>query len=205
MKTLTGTKGTATLLLISWCLAVGLFGHVTPAESQEVQDLIAEMYSNPWRGPERRSVSPTVWNFNLTSPMTRLLEIGAVAQENLLNKLSEQQIKDQVIFLLGGIGNEDVVGPIIDAMIDRGAMAETPNAARINLSANLALTNLTVADVIWPYGGGTVFERCTDNPKSCWQKWWQDNRDTFSVRVVRRDRNYGNYPNYGAYRQVTAR
>lgn len=189
------------LILIFSVFTVALPGHFNTSMAQEAGDPIAEMYNNPWRGPRRVSESPIAWDFSFTRPIKKLLESGSVNQNELLKKLSDQRIKDQVIFVLGEIGNEDVIGPIIDAMIDKAAMAQTPNSDRINLTANLALTNLTVADVIWPHRVGTVNELCTDDPKSCWQKWWRDNRDTFTVRGVRAKRHLENWPTYGYLRQ----
>lgn len=84
----------------------------------------------------------------------------------------------------------------------KSASREKPSAwsTRVLTAGNLALTNLTVADVIWHYGGGVVIDRCPDNPADCWDHWWDQNQATFSVRGVKASRRYGNYPNYGIYR-----
>ncbi len=194
-------RSTVTLVLVLLWLAVNVQGQVKSTVEQKVMDLIVQLYSNPWRGPERQSISPTLWNFNLTKPMRGILDLGSASREELLNYLSDSRIKDQVIFLLGGVGDEYVIDSIIEAMIDKSQMENTPNADRINLIANLALTNITVADVVWPHGGGTVFELCPDNPKDCWRKWWEKNKSTFTVKGITQSRNYGNYPNYGIYKR----
>jgi hypothetical protein len=130
----------------------------------------------------------------------KILQIGAPAQDALLKKLDDPQIKDQVIFLLGGVGDERAVGPIIDSMVAAPEVGKVPQAERINRSANLALTNITVADVIWHHGGGIVTERCPEGPKECWMEWWKANQSTFSVSRITQSRRYSNYPNYGIYR-----
>jgi hypothetical protein len=79
-------------------------------------------------------------------------------------------------------------------------MRNSPDAVRINGLANLALTNITVSDVIWHHGGGMPHDNCPDDPKSCWYAWWIKNRNTFSVSATP-SRNYSNYPNYGIYQQ----
>src|SRR5205807_910111 len=107
--------------------------------------------------------------------------------------LDDQQIKDHVIILLGGVGNERAVEPIIHAMAEKG---ENPEQKRLNLIANLALTNITVSDVIWHHGGGFTIAKCPDDPKSCWSAWWLKNRTAFKVTETP-NRNYSNYPNYG--------
>ena len=133
--------------------------------------------------------------------MQKILNIGTPSQNALLEKLDDAAIKAQVIILLGGVGDERAVGPIIDAMVARRDVASTPDAVKINLAANLALTNITVADVIWHHGGGIEIRRCPDNPKECWAAWWKKNRAAFSVKGITQSRRYTNYPNYGIYRQ----
>jgi len=141
--------------------------------------------------------NPTHWQFNFTEPMIRLLQVGPAAQKILLQYLNDQRIKDHVIILLGGVGDERSVGPIIDAMPNKG---EDAGQKRLNLIANLALTNITVSDVIWYHGGGFLVTKCPDNPKSCWGAWWLKNENTFKVTEAP-SRNYSNYPNYGIYQQ----
>jgi len=132
--------------------------------------------------------------------MQKILEIGSPAQELLLERINDSQIKDQVIILLGGIGDERAVATVIGAMVENKTMF-MPNGDRINLSLNLALTNITVADVIWHHGGGIEIRKCPDNPKRCWVKWWKKNKATFTVKGIKQSRRYSNYPNYGIYRQ----
>jgi hypothetical protein len=63
----------------------------------------------------------------------------------------------------------------------------------LNLIVNLALTNITVSDVIWHHGGGITAPKCPNDPKSCWYAWWLKNRNTFKVTAVP-SRNYSNLP-----------
>jgi len=188
----------ATLLAISICV---FSQESVNRRSLDIQSLIADLHNHPWSGGEIIGESPTMWNFAFTEPMLRILEIGSPAQEVLLAKIDDAQIKDQVIILLGGIGDERAVAPIVNAMVTESDMRNVPNAQRINQSANIALTNITVADVIWHHGGGIVIERCPTNPKECWLSWWRRNEATFSVRTIAQSRRYSNYPNYGIYRQ----
>jgi hypothetical protein len=166
----------------------------------EIRDLIAELYTHPWSGVEN-SCSPSCWNFNFTEPMLKILEKGSSAQELLLEKINDTRIKDQVIMLLGGVGDERAIEPIIRAMIAKNKVAVTSNVERINLIANLALTNITVADIIWHYGGGIEVRRCQKDPKQCWVKWWKKNNATFTAKGIKQSRRYSNYPNYGIYKQ----
>ena len=80
------------------------------SKDSDVQDLIAELYTHPWLGPEN-SCSPMCWNFQFTQPMLKILKRGRQAQTALIEKLHDSAIKDQVIILLGGIGDEQAVSP----------------------------------------------------------------------------------------------
>ena len=126
--------------------------------SQEAknQNLISGLYIHPWAGAENYC-SPMCWDFQFTEPMQKILKIGSTTQNTLLENLNDEKIKDQVIILLGGVGDERAVAPIINAMIAKDSIKQTPNAERINLSANLALTNITVSEVIWHHGAASKF------------------------------------------------
>jgi hypothetical protein len=165
----------------------------------QVERLIAELYAHPWEGAEN-SCSPMCWNFRFTDPMLRILEIGRPAQDALLAKLADPAIKDQVVILLGGLGDEGAVGPIINSMVPGDEIAATPNAKKLNLAAVLALTNITVAEVTWHHGGGIEVRKCPDTPKECWEEWWRHNKSTFRVDAITQSRRYSNYPNYGIYK-----
>lgn len=167
-------------------------------EESEVRALIEKMRGTRLSPPQNIS-NPTYWKFNWDETMLRILQAGPAAQNVLLDYLAEYDIQDQVILLLGGVGDENVIQPIIEAMPvpeDR-----SDEARRTNLVANLALTNITQAEVIWHHGGGLTIEHCPDNPKSCWSAWWAQNRATFKVATEKENRNYSNYPNYGIYQQ----
>lgn len=194
-------KNIAIFILISLlsCSSSSNAHNKTVGESEEITKLIAELHKYDWQEPEIMAVSPTIWNFGFTDPMEKILLFGTAAQEPLLEKISDSQIKDQVIILLGGVGDERAIEPIINSMIEVREMDKIPNSKKINLCANLALTNITAADVIWPHSGGPVMENCPFTPKICWEKWWKENKDTFSAYNPQIDRRYSHHPNYGIY------
>ena len=163
----------------------------------EIRTLIEQLRGDGW-GTPRNTGNPTFWQFKFTQPMLRILQAGPAAQEVLLRYLDDQQIKDQIIILLGGVGDERSIVPIIHAMPEKGG--NQGKSRRLNLIANLALTNITVSDVIWHHGGGITVASCPQDPKACWTAWWLKNKDTFKVTAVP-SRNYSNYPNYGIYQQ----
>jgi len=135
--------------------------------------------------------------------MTNILHIGPEAQSALLEKVSDPFIKDRVIVLLGGVGNQEAVAAIIDAMISEDGWRSDPSAIQTNLCANLALTNITFADVIWKNEDSlSPIEQCQDNPKQCWSLWWKENQVSFKSASVDRSRYYRHYPNYGIYQRT---
>ena len=125
-----------------------------------------------------------------------LATVGTPAQDALIESLRDPEIKAQAIILLGGVGDERAVGPIIDAMAG-GRSLKSYGGELINLSANVALTNITAAEVIWHHGGGVAETKPPTDSKRRWQRWWKKNKDTFTVKGSATDRRYSNYPNYG--------
>jgi hypothetical protein len=186
------------LLLISIFSMIHSFPIV--AQEPNVQDLIRELQAHPWEGIYLVAI-PLQWDFRLTEPMRKILEIGPSAQKDLIDNINDPAIKGQIIILLGGVGDERSIGPIIDAMIRKRDLKSTPNSEQINLAANIALTNITVADVIWHYGGGVVQIEPPKDSKERWMKWWKKNQSNFAVKTITKSRNYSNYPNYGIYKQ----
>ena len=172
---------------------------IRPGEisATEIMLLIEQLRNDGWTQPMNIS-NPTLWMFRFTSPMLQILQAGPVAQDVLLEYVNDPQIKDHIIILLGGVGDAKAVGPIISAMADRDEAASSAYAKKVNLAANLALTNITVADVIWHHGGGITIDRCPQDPKSCWVEWWSKHEQDFDVSKTV-SRRYSNYPDYGIY------
>jgi hypothetical protein len=175
---------------------------IVPARitDREIFDLIEELRSHRWSGPENRT-NPTHWIFSFTDPMLKILQAGSSAQDILVQYLDDREIKDQIIILLGGVGDERVVGSIIQGMPTPAETYWSADAKKINLIANLALTNITVSETIWHHGGGITVDACPQDPKYCWHSWWAQNKDTFRVAAGTANRRYSNYPNYGIYQQ----
>ena len=165
----------------------------------DIEALVNQLRLHPWAGPQNIT-NPTHWLLNFTEPMQKILEVGAPTQKVLLRYTGDAEIRDQGIILLGGVGDEHSIEPIINAMGDKEGIKSNPAAGKVNLAANLALTNITAAEVIWHRGGGISVDRCPDDPKSCWSDWWRQNKDHFQIDVTV-NRNYSNYPNYGIYKR----
>ena len=167
-----------------------------------IRELIEQLRSNGWTEPENVA-NPTLWLFHFTQPMIHILQAGPAAQDVLLEYIDDPQIKDQIIFLLGGVGDGKAVKSIIEAMATPDEAHGSAYARRVNLAANLALTNITVGDVIWHHGGGVTVDACPDDPKSCWSAWWTEHGGTFDISHTPK-RRYSNYPDYGIYQNPGA-
>jgi hypothetical protein len=166
---------------------------------REIEQLVQELKIVPWRGPENHC-SPMCWDFAFTDPMVKILQAGRGAQDVLLRHIGDEDIQEQIVMLLGGVADENAIPAIIATMMDGEKATIGSKASRLNLIGNLALTNLTVGEVIWHHGGGIPLDRCPEAPKSCWSKWWSEHNNAFRVGIGG-DRLYSNYPNYGIYAQ----
>jgi hypothetical protein len=171
-------------------------------DANPIRGWIDQLRSDAWAEPENVAI-PTVWRFNLKPPMIQILQAGLAAQDVLLEYVNDPQIKDQIIFLLGGVGDRKAVEPIIEAMATSDEARRSAFAHRVNLAANLALTDITVGDVIWHHGGGITIDACPDDPKSCWSAWWTEHSETFDISHTPK-RRYANYPDYGIYQNPGA-
>jgi hypothetical protein len=157
---------------------------VDELSENEIETLVSELKVVPWRGPENY-LSPACWDFAFTDPMKKILQAGhRGAQDVLLRHIGDYDVQDQIVMLLGGVGDESAIGPIIETMADSSGPMPAAQAKRLKLAANLALTNLTLSDVIWSQSGGVPFDHCPDAPKLCWSKWWSAHEGTFRIGVV---------------------
>ncbi len=77
----------------------------TAIDENQFRALIEQLRSDRWTDPENLG-NPTMWEFHFTPPMIQILQAGPTAQDLLLQYLGDLQIKDHIIVLLGGIGDE---------------------------------------------------------------------------------------------------
>lgn len=132
--------------------------------------------------------------------MKEILKIGNPAQSTLLKNLSNPKFNNEIIILLGGVGDEAAVKPLIDKFVEDGDFRPSMDRKDIfrNISIKVALTNITAADLAAPTAIGTFYgERCPT--KACWGKWWEENKATFSVKNLGAKRDQFFVPNYGIY------
>ena len=171
---------------------------INPSEigENEIRGLIQQLKSYKWTGPHNIS-NPVFWEFDFTPPMLQIMQAGRAAQNVLLEYLDDAEIKDQIIVLLGGVGDGKAVAPIIAEMAAPKEGDLNEYERRINRVATLALGNITV--------GGSL--KCDDSgfgaipikdPKACWSAWWATHEKTFDASKVK-SRSFTGYPDYGIY------
>jgi hypothetical protein len=189
------------LLLFSLGLSPPLLAQVNKqVTEQDVQSLVDKLEIQPWGGPINLILSGNQLEASFSEPMKEILKIGNPAQNILLKNLSNPKIKNEIIILLGGVGDERAIKSIINEMLPDG---EYQNMTKFqienrNEAAKIALTNITTADLASPTAIGTFYgEKCPG--KTCWEKWWEDNQLTFSVKNIEKNRSRFYVPNYGIY------
>ncbi len=160
----------------------------------EIRALIQQLRSYKWTEPHNIS-NPTFWTFDFTPPMLQILQAGPSAQDVLLEYLDDEQIKDQVIILLGGVGDGKAVAPIIAEMAPPRDGDEYER--KINRVATLALGNITVGGSLECDDSGWGATPIKD-PKTCWSAWWAKHEKGFDVSKIK-FRSFTGYPDYGIY------
>ena len=162
---------------------------------QAIEEKIGHLTIIPWRGEPVEECNRGCWSdFVLTDAMVEILQVGRGAQSVLLRHLGDQSIADQIVMLLGGVGNENAIQPVLNTLSDGDDEVLGDRAKRLNLVGNVALTNLTLRDVVG-WGSG-----CEHTLKTCWLKWWADHKATFKEDAID-FRRVGDYPGFGIYEQ----
>ena len=94
-------------------------GSIESSELSEeaIEELVKQLKVVPWRDPENYCRS-LCWNFAFTDPMVQILQAGSGAQGILLDHVNDQGIQDQIVMLLGGVGDEKAIWPIIQTLTD---------------------------------------------------------------------------------------
>ncbi len=182
-------------------LMLAAAGSAQSRESFDAQRAVASLAQFEWKGAMTISESPISWDFAVTPPMSQLLAAGADARPALQAELSNESILDQVLFLLGGVGDESSIDPILTAMGLAREKLSGERRERVLAAGSLALSNITGEPVVWWYSGGVVTRRCSDDPLDCWSAWWLANKASFraSDPVHRESRCR---PGYGLYREL---
>lgn len=162
---------------------------------QELEEMVTRLTVVRWPGQPGQACNRGCWvDFAFTDAMVEILQAGRGAQSVLLQHLDDQSIEDQIVMLLGGIGDETAIPPIIERLTDGDKDALDKRSNRLNLVGNAALMNLT-ADDVEAFGTGSM---CSNTLRTCWSKWWVERKASFREDAIL-FRGFSSYPNYGMY------
>lgn len=160
---------------------------------QEIEATVKQLKAFPWHGQPMEECNRGCWNdFAFTDAMIEILQAGRAAQSALLRHLSDESIEDQIVMLLGGVGDENAIQPIVETLTDGDDAVLDEKSKRLNMVGRAALRNLTVV------GAGSCEFLNHNTPRTCWSKWWLDHKNTFKEDVLG-FRRISEYPNYGIY------
>jgi HEAT repeat protein len=118
-----------------------------------------------------------------SAPMRKLIALGDAARGPLYRRLSDEQIQNEVVLILGAIGDDSTVPLLIDAYPDIDVPEPTsvtsePGAAQLKLICfSYALTYLT-HEPISRNRWGTDY---TPGNRQKWQEWWARDHKVFWV------------------------
>src|SRR5262249_32292501 len=117
----------------------------------------------------------------------RLIELGEKARIVLHERITDRRIQNEVVLILGAIGDQRTVPLLIEAYPkvnvrepDWGDdfLKELNDPERLKVVCfTFALTSLTGQ----PMGRSRRGADCDPENRKRWQQWWQANKDTFVV------------------------
>jgi hypothetical protein len=116
-----------------------------------------------------------------TEPMLGLMRLGDRALPTLHRLLKDEAIQNEVVLVLGAIGDRTTVPLLIEAYPEddaRGLQLEDPRRMKVTCFTH-ALTYLTAQ----PIGRSRYGADCEPNNRKLWQRWWRENEGSFVVPV----------------------
>lgn len=166
-------------------LAMGVSeGHAQPADvSVEIENLYVPANRAEW-GPV---VIPGGECVRFSQPMLRLMEMGEKARGELQKRINDRQIQNEVVVILGAIGDDTTIPLLIDAYpdykitnIEHRALQDPdfsdPHVQKI-MCFTYALTFLTGE----PIGRTRLGADLKPENKRLWSDWWKRQGGKFKV------------------------
>jgi hypothetical protein len=174
--------GLRTLLVVVTLAAVGSWGYWVAwpwlREYRQIVDLIEQM-RDPMNKVQYLFVTiPGGEVLQFSPPMKQLIRMGARARPALHRRISDKEIQNEVVLILGAIGDETTVPLLIESYPDQPAdLAPSDPRFYTIVYYSFALPYLTCEPI------GRSREGADLNPenKKLWQAWWKENAATFKV------------------------
>jgi HEAT repeat protein len=156
---------------------------VAGVTEKDIDGLIKQLYEPAgkvvWNGS---CVSPGGEGFNLTLPVMKLIYLGEKARPAVQKRLNDPAIQNEVVLILGAIGDKSSISALIDAYPEIDRRSKTPLYDNHPLHSKIvfftyALTYLTGE----PIGRSSDGADCHPNNKRLWKEWWRLAEQDFRV------------------------
>jgi HEAT repeat protein len=162
-----------------------LIGHHRETQAEEIESLIAQL-----RKPVNK-VRLSGWIDNdeileYSPPMNRLVAFGDAARESLHQRLNDAEIQNEVVAILGWIGDERTVKLLVQHYPDLQMLPEDPGAFELSpqkmkaVCFTCALEALTHED----FRRSKWETKYSPGNRKKWQDWWARNEKIFWVTDV---------------------
>jgi hypothetical protein len=146
-----------------------------PFKRPEVERLVAQLRQPANRLHQWAITIPGGECIDFSPPMKQLIRLGAPARAALHRLVDDRQIQNEVVLVLGAVGDKETVGLLIDRY-PRSLDPADPNQTKM-VCFSFALSYLT-GECIDRTREGTTFNQ--DNARR-WRDWWGTARPNFRV------------------------
>jgi HEAT repeat protein len=174
----------AILIGLIWLAVAHWASHTKHKELTSDVDTLIELLSEPENKVQVVGhIVPGGEILKYSPPMEKLIALGDAAREPSHQRLGDERIQNEIVLVLGAIGDDSTVPLLIDAYPDSVVQREPPDSARTDpvrlklICFSHALTYLThegISRSRW----GTDF---TPGNRKKWQEWWAKNHRVFWV------------------------
>jgi hypothetical protein len=152
-------------------------------KDKEVARLVEQLKDNENRVRYLGTIIPGGEWLEFSAPMKELIGMGSRGREMLHERLSDLETQNEVVLILGAIGDETTVPLLIEAYPQDEIgehKRDNPKWMR-TICFTFALTYLTAQ----PIGRSRWGADCNPCNRDLWQTWWQENRAKVTIPAVR--------------------
>jgi predicted secreted protein len=169
------------LAALAWTVWVAVSRKPAPAEGgdPELDQLMARLSEPGNQVQYLGTVIPGGEMLEFSQPMKDLIRLRGRARPILHRRIEDHAIQNEVVLVLGAIGDETTVPLLIKAYPEddvRGLAPDDPRWKNV-VCFTFALTYLTGQ----PIGRSRWGSDCDPGNKALWSKWWREHAGGFSV------------------------
>jgi len=163
-------------------LIASVNGEPTKAD-EEVGKLIEKLKEPSSRVRYLGTIIPGGELLKFSGPMKELLRLGERARTLLHEHVNDPGIQNEVVLVLGAIGDRATVSLLIEQYPDALAKSHAPDNPQWmkTVCFTFALTYLTGQ----PIGRSRYGADCDPRNRELWQRWWHENGGIFEVSKIK--------------------